>query len=394
MKVVYFNYLFDRKESSVGAAVHVQQFVKAATNLGVEVKAFCLNKYDGPEAATRTRARALLRAKLSRYLNELNAILANAGYFRKEWRIIRQEKPEVLLVRHNLLNFSAALIAKIRGIPLVLEVNAPMAYENRRFNQRVVHLPVLPELFERLNLRLASRVITVSQELKNYFVQNGISETKIAVVPNGVDVRAFRPDVDADTIRQRYGLNGNLVIGFIGSFHYWHGMEILPEYIASICSRFAQVQFLLVGSGPLKAELEQKMKDLGLAQRVCFSGYVPHHDIPQFLSAMDIVVAPYPKSGFFYFSPLKLFEYMAAGKAIVASHVGQIGEIIQHGTNGMLYDPDRQDELQKQTIQLIEDEELRRRVGEAAHATILNAFTWRHNAAAIRDILKSASQSR
>lgn len=387
LKVVYLNYLYDTQESSVGAAVHVREFVRAAAHAGAEIKSYDMNKFHPNGAASPTPTRSWLKKRLSRYLNELNALLANVGYFRRELRIVADEKPDALLVRYNLLTISAALIAKLKRIPFILEVNAPMALENRKFNRRVLHLPFLPEWIERLNLRMADRVITVSQTLKDFFVKTGVDAAKIHVAPNGVNIDDFSPDVDGEPIRRRLNFESNVVIGFVGSFHYWHGVEQLQTFVSELARKYESVRFLFVGSGPLKDLCEQAVLGEGLQNRVHFAGYVPHQEVPQYLAAMDIALAPYPQMELFYFSPLKLFEYMAAGKAVVASRVGQIIELVEHSQNGLLFEPGDFQDLISKTALLIEDAGLRHRLGENARATILKGYSWKANADTILSII-------
>ncbi|MFQ5649575.1 MAG: glycosyltransferase family 4 protein [bacterium] len=390
MNVLYLNYLFDKKYSSVGAAVHVKEFVNAAREVGVNIKSCDLNKFDSEEAAVQSNARAWLKSKLSRHVGQLNALVTNFGAFRREWRLISREKPDALLVRYNLLSFSAAIIAKIKRIPLVLEVNSPMALENRQFNQTAVSLPLIPEWIEMLNLKLATRVYTVSEALKSYFVQQGVDSKKISVVPNGVDVEAFSPQVKGVGIRQKYGLRESVVLGFVGSFHYWHGLESLRPYVQRLCAKYDEVKFLLVGDGPLKEELEQELRRNGLRERVVFAGYVEHHEIPHYLSAMDIVLAPYPAMTFFYFSPLKLFEYMAAARPVIASRVGQIEEMIEDGANGMLYEPGDIEEWINRSCQLIENPDLRTILGKRARQTVCEKYSWKMNATKVASLIKQS----
>lgn len=391
MKVLYINYLFDKTYSSVGAAVHVREFVAAAKDLGVDIKSYDLNKFGSEEAAAQSRSRAWLKSKLSRYLGQLNALISNVGYFRREWRIISDEKPDALLVRYNLLNFSIAIVARLKRIPLVLEVNSPMALENRTFNKNAWQLPLVPEWTERLTLKLADRVYTVSIALRNYFIEQGVDAKKISVIPNGVDIERFRPENDGSGIREKYGLQENVVLGFIGSFHYWHGVECLEAYIERLWAKYGTLGFLLVGDGPLKASLEEKFRSKPFADKVVFAGYVEHEAIPQYLAAMDIVLAPYPALTFFYFSPLKLFEYMAAGKAVVASRVGQIEEMVEDGVSGLLCEPGDVGQLVTKCRELIRNEALRRSLGENARASVCDNYSWRYNASRVVSLLKEAA---
>lgn len=394
LRVLYVNYLFDRQYSSVGAAVHVKEFVQAAREAGVEVISRDLNKFGSEAAAVQSPLRAWLKRKLARYLGQLNALLSNVGYFKREWKLVSQEEPDALLVRYNLLNFSMPLIARLKGIPLVLEVNSPMALESRRFNTTHWNLPLILEWTERINLRLASKVYTVSEALKAYFVEQGIDANKISVIPNGVNVSKFNPDVSGKAIRAQYGLGDSVVLGFIGSFHYWHGVESLPPYIEQLCAKYPQVNFLLVGNGPLREKLEATMRQSGLQDRVVFAGYVEHSEIPKYLAAMDIVLAPYPAMTFFYFSPLKLFEYMAAGKPVVASRVGQIEEIVEDGANGLLYEAGDMAHLIARSCQLIESRELRGRIGQQARELMCNRYSWQVNAGRVMALVQKALQER
>ncbi len=377
------------KRSSAGAAVHVRELEKGLKQCGHSVKVYYLNRFTSVEESVRSRLRSFLKKKLGRYLNQINGLLANGRYFVKEWKILSLERPEVVLVRYNLLNFSLPIVSFIRKVPFLLEVNAPMAYESRKFARQVIQLPFIPEVLERLNLVLANKVIVVSQELKDYYLNWHIPSEKIVVVPNGVDERKFHPEISSEAIRSRYELKNKIVIGFIGTFHYWHGLDNLLQLIEITLSRFNNTAFLLVGDGPLKKDLEEKLKQRRYSDRVVFSGYVSHDEIPEYLNAMDIVLLTYPKLDFFYYSPLKLFEYMAEGKAVLASRIGQIEKVIRDGVNGMLFEPENIDELKEKLFLLITKNYLRRKLGRNARKTILEQFTWYHSASKISQAIKT-----
>jgi glycosyltransferase involved in cell wall biosynthesis len=398
MKIVYFNYLYDTTEASVGATVHVKEFAAAMQVLGHELKVYHLNLWH--EGSTSRPAslwqtiRKALKTRLRRYVGQMNQILANARYAVKERKILRDEKPEVLLVRYNLLNFSAAIIAKLMGIPLVLEVNSPMAFERKHLVKDMMFLPVLPQLIERLNLKLATSIIVVSKYLKQYFVQRGIPAGKISVIPNGVDSRRFSPEVSGQRIIEKYRLHGKIVLGFVGSFHYWHGLDNLMRLIDYTSTRRDNVVYLLVGDGPLKKATEDFVGEKKLENMVFLTGYVPHSEIPQYVAAMDVALAPYPKMEFFYFSPLKIFEYMSAGKPVIASRIGQIAEIIQDGENGLLFEPGDFQQLLAMTIRLVEDAGLRQFIGRAGRATMVERYSWHHNAQQMAEVMARTARSK
>ncbi|MCD6166068.1 glycosyltransferase family 4 protein [bacterium] len=391
MKVVYFNYLYDIKESSVGAAVHVEELVNALRKCGHQVQVYYLNRFTSVEASTKSKVRGFLKRKLSRYLNQINAFIANRRYFVKEWRIIFQERPDVILVRYNFLSFSLALIASLKKIPFVLEVNAPMAYESKRFSGHVIRLSFICKVLEKLNLKLASKVLVVSQELKDFYLKWRIPGDKIVVVPNGADEKKFHPDIAADKVVAKYELQNKTVIGFVGSFHYWHGVDNLLKFIKTVQAKYSDVVFLLVGCGPLKEKLEQVLKSEQNGNRVIFPGHVSHEEMPEYLAAMDVVVALYPKLEFFYYSPLKLFEYLAAGKTVIASRIGQIKDIIQDGVNGILFEPDNFDELLQKSFLVLNDPKLRKTIGKNGRKLLEEKFTWHHAAKTISEVLESVN---
>ncbi|HEX9652481.1 MAG TPA: glycosyltransferase family 4 protein, partial [bacterium] len=247
-----------------------------------------------------------------------------------------------------------------------------------------------PFFIEWLNMKLAAKIITVSSALKQYYVQKKITPAKIAVVPNGVNTERFAPTIAGDSIRQKYHLHEKVVLGFVGSFHYWHGLENLMKLIEYTSSKYPQAGYLLVGDGPLKDQLQEFVASRHLERCVVLTGYVPHDDVPSYVAAMDIVLAPYPASDFFYFSPLKLFEYMAAGKAVLASDIGQISEIIQDEHNGLLYDPVKVDELFEKASALVENLELRNRLARNGRSKMVACYSWENNARNVATVLESA----
>jgi glycosyltransferase involved in cell wall biosynthesis len=390
MRVAYFNYLYDAMESSVGAAAHIREISRAIDDLGVDVRIHNLNRFTSPEASVQKPVRGWLKNKFSKYLNQVNAILANGRYFIREWKIVQNERPDVVWMRYNMLNFSLAVICRLLRVPLILEINAPMAYESRRFSENW-QIPFFPLALERLNIRLASRVIVVSNALREYYIRYGVTPDKIRVVPNGADSSRFHPDIDGSRVREEYKLKKKTVIGFIGSFHYWHGIDHLAGFIRETLEKYPKTVFFLVGEGPLKEKLAEMLQTEVFAGQAVFSGYVSHEKIPEILGAMDILLAPYPKLDFFYYSPLKIYEYLAAGKAVVASRLGQIKEMIQDGKNGMLFEADLAGEMKAKCFCLIEDKKLRQALGKAGRRWIEKGATWRHRATEITDILQEAA---
>ena len=153
-------------------------------------------------------------------------------------------------------------------------------------------------------------------------------------------------------------------------------MDQLLDSFRVILKKYDQVIFILVGDGFGKVILQEKVKKLYIQDRVHFTGMIPHRHIPNYLSIMDIVLAPYPKLDFFYFSPLKLFEYMASEKPVITTNLGQVQRVIANGENGFLYQPDNHQEFEKTLITLIEDKQLRKNIGCEARKTVWCHYTW------------------
>src|SRR6185369_15787842 len=211
----------------------------------------------------------------------------------------------------------------------------------------------------------------------------GVASDKIVVNPNGVDVERFRPGVGGLEVRRELGLkDDDVVAGFVGTFGPWHGVEKLAAAIKEIPAG-APVRFLLVGSGSLHAEVEKQLQSEARAGQVIFTGSVAHERVPALLDACDILVAPHvplADGSEFFGSPTKVFEYMAMGKAIVASRLGQIGEVLADDETALLVQPGNVDELAAALVKLVGARELRARLGANARTAAVREHTWTHNA--------------
>lgn len=224
----------------------------------------------------------------------------------------------------------------------------------------------------------ANRIICVSRQASQHLIDEWrVTPEKIVVLPNGVDVNLFSQVHNPERIRSRFGFNEDVVIGFVGGFQYWHGLDMLTESFASVVADHPGVKLFLVGDGPAKDSIEKVVKKLDLDKFVVFSGLVPQDQVPEYLSAMDVAVLPYPKlPKDLWFSPLKLYEYMAAAKAIIASDSGQISEVITDGTNGILVEPGNAVELTSALIKLIDDDDMRINLGKSAQLQAKRQHSW------------------
>ena len=398
MKILYLCFDSGIDLSGVkGASIHVRSLVQALTQLGHEVIVVG-TQVSSPEsfealtgarvlrAPLSPRSRALLAAlKARRFLapglstaRDLIRVFHNVEFFRVAEKCVSRRLPNFIYERHSLWGTAGKRLARGHSIPLVLEVNSPLAYEERKYRGGSVLRP-LARCVERRAWRGADLIVAVSQALSNHFEDAGVQLGKVQILSNAVDTQLFSPEANDVSLRSGLQLDGRFVIGFVGSFKAWHGVGFLLEAFRQLRGENTSYHLLLVGDGPVRRALEQEARRLSLQETVTFVGNVPHEEVPRHLALMDVAVAPFPAAEDFYFSPLKLFEYMAGSRAIVASRIGQVAEVIADGRTGLLYEPGNLDALIACIRRLRGDENLRRKLGQNARIAC-SAHTWRRNA--------------
>jgi glycosyltransferase involved in cell wall biosynthesis len=259
---------------------------------------------------------------------------------------------EVVLERHSLQGGSARLAATELDLPYLLEVNAPLADEAARY--RGLQDVELWRRREAEEFRAAQQILTVSTAMRDHVLAAGADLANVIVVPNGVDVARFAGR--HGLFRLRAGLAGRYVVGFTGSLKAWHGIDTL---LAAFAGLDEGAVLLIVGDGPERSRLQRLADDLGIRERTLFVGAVPHGEVPEWLGAMDVGVAPYAFQPVFYFSPLKIAEYLAAGLPVVATEQGDIPR--QVGDAGLLVPPGDAEALRRALETLRVDPALRHR---------------------------------
>jgi glycosyltransferase involved in cell wall biosynthesis len=305
------------------------------------------------------------------------------GYFyRRAVPLLESERPDMIYERYVVGSLAGRRLARKLNVPLIVEMNASFTFPTEWWGHHSVIYPWAVRRHEGALGAHASHIVVVSSALRQHLRALGVADTKISVLFNGVDVDRFRPDPDAGAqVRARHGLEpDHQVVGFIGSLRPWHGVELLLSGARRLLSAAPRLRLLIVGDGPVRGTLEASAKEKGLGDRVVFTGSVAREEAPAHVAAMDITVAPYPRLPDFHFSPLKLFEYMAVGKPVVASRYPDISTVIEHGRNGMLVEPGNVDELSNAILELIGDRGLATRLGSAARRHVAGAHTWRRNA--------------
>jgi glycosyltransferase involved in cell wall biosynthesis len=399
MKILYLCFDSGIDLSGVkGASIHVRSFVRALTELGHEVAVVGTN-VSSPESFETSTGATVLRAPLTprnrallRALKAGNRLLGpalsrgrdlvrafhNREFFRVAEECTGRLLPSFIYERYSLWGTAGQRLARKHSIPLVLEVNSPLTFEEEKYREGSI-FPSLARWAERRIWRRADLLVAVSRALRNHLEEAGVETRKVEILPNAVDTRLFCPEVDDSSLRSRLKLDGRFVVGFVGSFKAWHGVDFLLEAFKWLHAKDASYHLLLVGDGPMRAKLEEETRRLGLQEAVTLVGSVPHEEVPRYLALMDVAVAPYPALDDFYFSPLKLYEYMAGSRAIVASRIGQVAEVLADGFTGLLYEPGNEEALLDCIRRLRADESLRRELGQNARMAC-SKNTWRQNA--------------
>ncbi len=372
MKILYHH----RTRSKDGQHVHISELINALRNLGHEVMVVA------PAAMERAKfgADAGTVAMLKRYVPRFAYELMEFGYsliaYHRLSRAVQTFRPDCLYERYNLFLPAGVWLKKNFGLPMLLEVNAPLYEERDKYGG--ISLRRLAGWSQRYVWRGADFVLPVTAVLADMVLAAGVPKERIAVIPNGIDQERFgNNSLSIEDAKSKLGLGHRLVLGFTGFVRKWHGLDRVVDLIADRADG-GGLHLLIVGDGPARESLQARARHRGIADRVTVTGIVDRDQVPDYVAAFDIALQP---SVVPYASPLKLFEYLAMGRAIVAPESPNIAEVLTDGENAVLFDPDQADGMLRAIERICNDGELRRRVADGARsAIVLRKLTWDNNA--------------
>lgn len=345
---------------SKGASVHVQEMIRALRHHGHHVTVFCVRP--GEKDGTRLVPDDLLDLPLVHVpVPDKKGTHRETGLQEAAAKLAVEVKAgdfDLVYERYSL--FSDAGLRT--GLPMILEVNAPLI-EEQVLHRDLADIATAHRLSEAA-FRGATLVSCVSQPVAAW-VSEMVPDANVTVTPNGVNPERINP-------ARRGHAGDRLTVGFLGTLKPWHGTEILLAAVAA-----AQQPWTLefCGTGPLQESLVQQAEDLGIAHRVRFHGAVAPAAVPEVLAGWDVACAPYPQATGHYFSPLKIYEYLAAGLPVIASAVGELPDLLTGG-RGTLVPPDDTAALAGALDRLGADAALRHRLGQAARAHVVAHHTW------------------
>jgi len=324
-------------------------------------------------------------------MRELPELEYNHRLLREGRAILSREKPQFIYQRYSLNNYAGAYLAREFNVPFVLEYNGSFPWMSRHWG-RPLRFEGIANKIELANLQTADLIVVVSKAMKNELLERGIPYDKILVNPNGVNTDMFRSDIDGSPIRRRYGIGDKVVVGFIGTFGKWHGAEVLAESFGKLVQQYPEyrerVSLLMIGNGVTVGQVKENLQKFGIDDVCIMTGLIPQEEAPVHLAGCDILVSPHvpnPDGTPFFGSPTKLFEYMAMGKAIVASNLDQIGEVLEDGKTAWLVRPGDGQSLMRAIKKLIDHPRLRDRLGRAGRQQVVARHTWHQHAHRIAD---------
>lgn len=375
MKILYLNAYLNRFDFWTGE--RGRQFVNALRTAGAEVQTLpeipsgstkATLKRSDVTAGLKRFARTKMPAKSLMVLIEVHLLGRGiARTLRLAWQVWRKRHdlhPDLVLARTFEYEWAPWLVAAVLRRPLILEVHSPFFVE-RRFRGRGDSQFL--RWCEGMLWRRAACVWVHTSELRNIVAKNKVTPDQIRVIPFGVSGERLHEPIPH--------LNGTHVqVVFVGSFYPWHGVDLMIEAFSIAHGKINNLRLCLIGEGITRTANEQQVRALGIEKYVEFTGWLSQEKVALYLKNSDIGVAPYLRLEPFYFEPVKILDYMAAGLSIVASDQARVRELVTHGESGILVPPEDVSALARALIELAENAALRQRLGLVARERVPTLF--------------------
>jgi len=370
MKILYHH----RIASKDGQYVHVEELTKALKSLGHEIimvsPTVAKNEDFGSEGGIVKK----LKKHMPKVVYELLELSYSFHAYRKLAAAIKKHKPDVIYERYNLYLPSGIWIKKKYKLPFLLEVNAPIYDERNKYDG--IGLKRLAKWTERYVWQNADVVLPVTNVLANIIQKDGVPIERMHVIHNGIDKNKFSNKIETSEAKKRLGIKEEIVLGFTGFVRDWHGLDRVVDLLAN--DQHETRHLLIVGDGPATASILDRAKVKGVENCVTITGIVGRDQVADYVAAFDIALQPDVVD---YASPLKMFEYLALGRAIVAPNKDNILEILTHEDNALLFDNDDNNSFYEAIERLCQDDDLRRHISKRAKETIDEKnYTWVNNA--------------
>ena len=404
MKILYTS---DRINANDGSSVHCRAFVESIRQIGHEIRTFppiidieySFRSYTPDKKGLMYYLKRLRKVNIHTliyYLKKTNAYVSEfvsmlEGFVRsvKQYAALRgilnTYEPDIIIHRHHVFSYASSWISRAYEIPLLVEVNSLRSMEAKLSNKH--NKPTfITRRAEHKVIKSADYVFSVSNPIKDY-IDTHIEPKESSVIPNGVDINKFNPKrFDKELLKDKLGLKGKIVIGYVGSYKRWHGLDVAIDMIQSLSRKTANYHLLLIGNGQCFTSIKKKIIDKNLDCFVTQINYIPHTDVAEHIASFDYALMSYPNIDSFYFSPLKMFEYMAMSIPVVATNIGQIKKIIKNKETGVLVYPPTPENFESAIINMDENRQELERIGHNARKLMIEKYSWLQNARKILTI--------
>lgn len=377
MKILYHH----RTRAEDAQGIHIEEIQRAFRELGHDVVEVAMIPRGGAGSGARpsriARAISAVAKRVPRAGYELLELAANGPETLKLTREIAAHSPDFVYERYSLHNAAGVLAARRAGVPIVLEVNAPLAEERAKHGG--LSFERTAKRVEAAIWRSATAIVTVSGPLKSAIVDAGVDPDRVLVLHNAVRRSLLTERHDGNAVRAKLGIPPTAVVcGFTGWFRPWHGLESLLEAFADSRVHEKGAVLLLVGEGQALGDLMRIANERGIGKSIRFAGAIGRAEIFDYVAAFDLALQPAATA---YASPMKIFEYLALGKPVVAAATPAIKEILTHGRDGLLFPEGEWRKMVDRIDELVSDTRLRERLARRAKETIeTRGYLWDENA--------------
>lgn len=379
-----------RTQGKAVEGVHIRGITDALRADGVHVDIISLpgaDPYVTPKAMSPTQQATTLMKLVARFPEPLFELAELAYNAVASWRLLKYFKQngpvDFIYERYSLFMFAGVLIARLKKIPIILEVNDSSTVER----VRPVFFMKLATAIEGWVFRKADGLVFVSGVFRDRIVGAHKTVAPTIITPNAanIDKFSYTPEQRAQA-RTRWKLDNKVVCGYLGAFVPWHAIDKFVYAIADQLKQNPDLVLLLVGDGATYPEVDKFVKERGLSNQVIMTGRVPHDDVPGLLAAMDMAILP---SAGDYTSPVKLFEFMACGIAPIAPNFLPIQEVLKEAQTGWTFTAGNLDRAVDMVLTKSRNIDELKQVGQAARAYIAAERQWRNNVVQLVDFVMS-----
>ena len=379
MKILYHH----RIASKDGQYVHIEEIINAFKELGHKVLLVEPKLTSNKEFGTDANIVQLIRENVPGFFHEfIEFCYAGIDFLKLSFHVINN-KPDCIYERYNLFLPSGIWVKKLFRIPLILEVNAPLYEERKKYGS--ISLNKLALWTESYVWKNADYILPVTNVLADRIRALNISDDKIVVIQNGINKKQFSKAFNHKEIIKKYHLEDKLILGFVGFVRKWNFLDRFMQIIAN--NKEKNWHLFIIGDGPELPELKRLAKSLEIIDRITMTGFVNRDELPKYISTFDIALLPDVVE---YASPLKLFEYMALKRAVLAPNKSNLREIVTDEQDIILFNPDEVSDFNDKLEILCNSEEQRKQISQGAVNTIKDKkLYWTENAKVVADLFSS-----